>query len=162
MSFQPDQLRALIVSVLKNAATAHNLPYLYSEDVVELLMMTAAQESLLGKYIEQIKGPALGIFQMEPATLRDMHDNYLRYKPYLTILVEHHMAKGVSWEDQMKGNLPLQIIMARLFYLRVREALPDGMSKHAMAKYYKKYFNTVLGKATTEEAIRRYEKYAAI
>ena len=38
-----------------------------------LLLGTAAQESAMGRYIRQLRGgPALGIFQMEPATHDDI------------------------------------------------------------------------------------------
>ena len=40
-------------------------------------MMTAAVESNLGDYIKQTKGPAMGIFQVEKATERDVMDRYL-------------------------------------------------------------------------------------
>src|SRR6266849_2351788 len=44
----------------------------YSTDVnVQLLLATAAQESHMGEYLHQLNGPALGIFQMEPATFVD-------------------------------------------------------------------------------------------
>lgn len=56
------QLRELITHVLKR----YNL---YSDNAVELLMLTAAVESNLGHYIKQVgNGPALGIFQCEPNT----------------------------------------------------------------------------------------------
>lgn len=46
---------------------------LYSVEAIDLLMLTAAQESHLGKYIQQLgSGPARGIFQMEPKTLQDL------------------------------------------------------------------------------------------
>jgi hypothetical protein len=35
----------------------------------DLLMATAAVETALGTYLLQIKGPARGVFQVEPATL---------------------------------------------------------------------------------------------
>ena len=42
---------------------------LYSRNAEELLMLTAACESNLGHYFKQLGGgPALGIFQVEPAT----------------------------------------------------------------------------------------------
>ena len=57
----PKQLKELIERVLRKVN-------LYSDAAVDLLMLTAAQESACGKYIRQLgNGPALGIFQMEPA-----------------------------------------------------------------------------------------------
>lgn len=50
-------------------------------DVVELLLLTCAAESAMGKYIMQVGGPARGIFQMEPNTEKDIWENWLKYKP---------------------------------------------------------------------------------
>ena len=49
----------------------------------ELLLGTAVQESRI-TYLRQLgNGPALGLFQMEPATHNDIWDNFLEYKPEL-------------------------------------------------------------------------------
>jgi hypothetical protein len=57
---------------------------LWSKSAENLLMGTAAQESHLGTYLHQVGGgPAKGIFQMEPATERDLIKNYIRYRPEL-------------------------------------------------------------------------------
>ncbi len=40
-----------------------------------LLLCTAAIESNCGYYIKQVDGPALGIWQMEPATHDDIWEN---------------------------------------------------------------------------------------
>ena len=53
---------------------------LYSESAVNLLLGTAAQESHMGTYLTQIKGPALSIYQIEPKTHADIWKNYLSYR----------------------------------------------------------------------------------
>ena len=64
----PSQLNELITSVLKSMEQ-------YSREAVDLLMVTAAQESHCGEYIQQIGGgPAMGIFQMESDTLADLYN----------------------------------------------------------------------------------------
>jgi len=74
-----DHLRELISRVLEQLD-------LYSRDAVELLMLTAAAESNLGEYLRQVgRGPALGIFQMEPSTETDIWYNYLRYRSELAL-----------------------------------------------------------------------------
>ena len=53
---------------------------LWSEAAENLLLGTAAQESLLGTYLKQNgNGPALGIYQMEPNTHKDIWIHYLNY-----------------------------------------------------------------------------------
>jgi hypothetical protein len=63
----PKQLRELVIRPV--------LEYLhpdipYSHEAEDLLMMIAAHESHLGEYVKQVQGPALGIYQMEPDTLK--------------------------------------------------------------------------------------------
>ena len=61
---------------------------LYSPEAAELLLGTCAQESAYGKYRKQLGGgPALGIFQCEPATFNDIVDNFLNYKKELLVKV---------------------------------------------------------------------------
>lgn len=128
---------------------------MYSEDAVELLMLTAATESLMGKYIRQVGGgPALGIFQMEPATEKDIWDNYLVYRVELADKVEQYQ---VCEAGELEWNLAYQIIMARIHYLRVPHPLPSTVE--GMATYYKKHFNTELGKGSVAEAVQNYNRY---
>jgi hypothetical protein len=160
MSFEASQFRRLIVEVLNDFASHCGRRSIYSEDAVELLMMTAAQETLLGKYIRQVRGPALGVFQMEPGAYHDLFNKYIVTKPWLHNAFELYSSDGASWEHNMIGNIPYQIVLARIYYLRYPEALPSSMDQEAMARYYKRYWNTHLGKATIEGAIRRYNQYA--
>ena len=145
------QLRELIVETLKEID-------LYSEDAVNLMMGTAAQESRLGEFIRQLfGGPALGIFQMEPNTFRDICKNYLVYKKDLWDKIINICNSPFVSPDMLVWNLKLAICMTRVHYLRVPEKLPNSIEGYA--NYYKKYYNTYLGKATTEEFIHNYKKY---
>lgn len=149
----PDQLRDLIDQVLHEMNS-------HSSNAVELLMLTAAQESHCGQYIAQIKGPALGIFQMEPTTHKDIWDNYLKYRDELAEAVRQYQFHGAVGSTLWRGNIPYQIAMARANYRRKPGALPWHLDIEAMAKYYKKHWNTKAGKATVEEAMTKYNKYA--
>lgn len=163
MSFEPDQLRNLIDRVLRDFADRAQMPMLYSKDAVELLMLTCAQETLLGTYIKQVKGPALGIFQMEPGAYNDLYSRFIVYKSEkLRNAYESFYADKSDWKSQMLGNIPYQIVLARMYYLRVPDALPDHTDVQAMAEYYKTHWNTYLGKATVEGAIKRYQRYAFV
>lgn len=143
-------LKALITSVLKELG-------LHSDNAVNLLMGTAAQESHLGKYRKQIGGgPALGIFQMEPATFNDIVKNYLRFKPGLTVKIEGVARVCRFHAEDIENNDLLAICMARVHYLRVSEAIPSDVE--GMARYWKRYYNTPLGKGTVEEFIANYKK----
>jgi hypothetical protein len=131
-----------------------------SDDAVELLMFTAAHESKLGTYLKQLNdGPAKGLFQIEPATWNDIMDNYLAYRPALRDTVLSFSIQNMPIEMNMEGNLAMQIVMARVHYLRVPEPLPSMLSTVGMAEYYKKYWNTEKGKATIDGAIGSYFQY---
>lgn len=131
---------------------------LHSESAENLLMGTAAQESGLAEYIRQIGGgPALGVFQMEPATFKDIVQNYLQYKPDLAKQIMAASGVNALWSEYLEYNLALAICMCRVHYLRVSEKMPDNLT--GWAKYWKEYYNTRLGKGTEEEFIRNFKKY---
>ena len=131
---------------------------LHSESAENLLMGTAAQESGLGEYIRQIgNGPALGIFQMEPNTFRDIVQNYLQYKPELAKLVMSVSGVNALRSEYLEYNLALSICMCRVHYLRVSEKMPDNLT--GWAKYWKEHYNTRLGKGTEAEFIRNFKNY---
>jgi hypothetical protein len=151
---EPTQLRMLITDVLTEIG-------LYSEDACELLMMTAAHESHLGHYLMQRdNGPARGIFQMEPTTEEDIWTNYLARKPELTLRITALMGDANFDSLQLTGNLLYQIAMARVHYYRVSEALPSKEDHPAMARYWKKYYNTRLGKGRPVIAVLDYRRLA--
>lgn len=124
----------------------------YSIEAVHLLVMTAAHESAMGKYLQQVRGPAQGIYQMEPATERDIYENYLRFFKNFQVAIQQYTL-GIP--NELQGNLYYATAMARLHYYRVPEALPKikDFDDHysyatALGEYAKKYYNTELGKAT--------------
>lgn len=149
MSINNRQLREIVVDVLTQVD-------LYSEAAVELLMLTAAQESHLGTYLKQVgNGPALGIFQMEPATEQDIINNYIFYRPYLLNGWNNYVTmKG----NDLRDNIAYQIVMTRLHYLRVSEELPEAKDVEGLASYWKRYYNTELGKGEVSEAIDNYRR----
>jgi len=132
----------------------------HSEASVNLLLGTAAQESGFGTYIRQIGGgPALGVFQMEPNTEADIWMNYLLYRRELLSHIKRLAGLEAANAWHLEGNLIYQIIMARAHYLRVHEVLPPADDIEGLARYWKQYYNTPLGKGTVEEFERNYLRY---
>lgn len=130
---------------------------LWSQAAENLILGTAAQESGCGEYLAQLGGgPALGIYQMEPATHDDILQNFVRFKPALAARLAELKANYPIEEDQLVSNLAYATAMCRLHYLRVKEPLPDADNVDNMARYWKKYYNTELGKGKVEEFIRNY------
>ena len=145
----PAALRQLI----RDTLTPLNL---YSPDVEELLLFTCANESDLGTYrVQGGGGPALGIFQMEPATFTDIFNNYLAYHLQLKVAVQQ---MGTVASD-MINNDNFAIVMARLQYLRASGAIPPKENLDAIWAYYKLHYNTPLGAATKDRAMGAYKRY---
>jgi len=134
----------------------------YSQSAVNILMGTVAAESSgshFAEYVQQIRGPAVSIFQIEPATLKDIEENYLKYRPGLKARIAAYIAESEPLEQQVKWNMALAIIMARLHYRRVPKPLPHHEDVEGLAAYYKEHYNTVYGKSSTEKFIALYDEH---
>ena len=117
---------------------------MYSEEACLLVVGTAIQENRL-HYLKQIpSGIAKGICQMEEATHDDIWDNFLKYKPEIKEKLMGLTNQSMDLVDQLKGNLYYAVAMCRIHYYRVSEPLPNDLA--GMARYWKKYYNTELGK----------------
>jgi hypothetical protein len=145
-----DRLRKLITQVLRDMEPAVK----FSDDAVEILMMIAAHESHLGTYSRQRQGPARGVFQIEPATEKDIHKNYLRYHEERRDLLKAYTTDT----SDLEFNLAYQIVIARLHLTRNPGKLPSTPLQ--MAIYLKKYWNTFLGEATYSEYLEDYNYLA--
>lgn len=129
----------------------------YSPEAEELLLFTACAESNCGEYIHQVKGPAVGIFQMEPFTHDDCWKNYLEYRPVFEGALLDMSLDATA--EEMAWNLKYAAAMARVKYLRIPDAIPPAWHIKELAEYYKEFYNTPLGSATVEGAIAKYHKY---
>ena len=132
---------------------------LYSEEAVNLLLGTMAQESAFGKYRRQLgNGPALGIYQMEPFTYQDCYDNFLRYKPDLLskILKVSGLAKFPAPEELVKNDI-FAACMCRVKYLRAPGVIPTTLT--GQASYWKEHYNTKLGRGTVEEYLKNWKRF---
>lgn len=126
---------------------------LYSEEAVSLLAGTAMVESLGGKYLHQIKGPACGIYQMEPATAQDIYENYLAYKDELFMNVRNLYVPRLSFEENLTMNLAWATAMCRIHYLRISKPIPKDFE--GRANYWKRYYNTNAGKGFVQDYLTK-------
>ncbi len=160
----PDHLRDLIIDP--------TLKYLdmYSGAASNLMIGTCAQESHLGHFLMQVDhlsnpvGPALGIYQMEPATAEDIFINYLDYGSREVLrnkVVSLRSYSDVSPDHDLICNLRYSTAMARLKYWRDSEPLPDADDIEGLARVYKRVYNTRLGKATEKEFIANYRRFVS-
>lgn len=125
----------------------------HSDAAEELVLGTALQESRL-QYIKQLgNGPALGFFQMEPATHDDIWINYLAFQDDLKtkLLTLAAPSNGQVSSNELMGNLWYAAAMCRIHYRRVADPLPQAGDVPGMASYWKEHYNTHLGAGTEEE-----------
>ena len=135
----------------------------WSEAAEELVLGTAITENYLHGHVSLDQdggGPAMGLWQMEPATLKDIFDNYLRYRANLKNRVDMLMTVWPIPEAQLSGNLFFGAAMCRIHYRRVKEALPPVGDFEAQGAYYKKYYNTELGAGTAERYVEAWQEAA--
>lgn len=131
----------------------------YSKESAFLLLCTAAIESNCGQYIKQINGPALGIWQMEPATHDDIWSNCdALYSADNFNLIINNLAplycdfKGGKLIDSPK----YACAMARLKYSMDPHPLPkltgdSSADLKSFFAYYKRVYNTELGASTYDK-----------
>lgn len=134
---------------------------LYSESAVNLLLGTAIQESRLTYLKQKGGGPALGLFQIEPATLSDIYDRYLQRedkKELFKKVLQFTTRQDVR--DQVIGNIPFAVVIARVRYYMVPEALPAHDDVEALAQYWKVHYNTPAGSGEAQEFAANYNRYA--
>ena len=144
-------MRQLVTDTLKSLN-------LYSDEAVELMLGTAAQESAYGKYRRQLgNGPARGIFQMEPRTFLDIVINFLANKPDLKARIMKLANVDKLDPADLETNDVLATCMCRVHYFRVKEPIPIDLQ--GWATYWKKHYNTVKGKGTDIEFMSNYKKY---
>lgn len=122
----------------------------------ELLLGTAIQESRL-TYLRQLgNGPALGVFQMEPATHDSLWEHFLKYRGGLASQVR--VLCGTPSPMAMVGNLWYAAAMARIKYFADKHLLPAAGDLAGQATYWKRVYNTRLGKGTEAEYIKNWTR----
>lgn len=145
------QVRALVIRPALEAL------HLHSVAAEELVLGTALQESGL-RYLQQLGGgPALGLWQMEPATHDDLWTNFLNYRPDLAERVRSLCATPIC--EALAGNLWYAAAMCRLHYFRRPEPLPEAGNITNMASYWKRFYNTSGGKGSVTEYLANWQKY---
>lgn len=156
----PQVMHDYIIYPTLQAMTAYTGTDYNSKAARQLLLITAGQESHCGDYLTQVKGPALGPYQMEPNTTNDLYKNYLTGERLALVMkfmspAEHEEAIVIAGV----GNLFYCTALARMNYRRVKAAVPAFDDQQAMWEYYKKYWNSVLGAATQKDFNQNWERF---
>lgn len=134
---------------------------LNSESAINLMLGTPAVETDMGKYLHQIKGSALGLYQIEPTT-HDLVVEWLQKeypKLYTRVKLLQVSSSEISEIEELKFNLYYQTAIARCLYYSIKEPLPLADDLYALATYWKRYYNTEKGKGKVCDFVTNYKKY---
>jgi hypothetical protein len=140
---------------------------LFSPSARDLILGTCQQESQMGQYIAQNGGPALGIYQCEPNTLKDIWTNWLKYNAFaFANLIKVSNASGLRIDvctdpNLLVYNLNFATAICRFHYERVKQEIPINTGNKQqyiqdLANYYKTHYNTALGAANMSMVIANF------
>lgn len=164
----PDQFRTEIVRPVLQGLGLH------SDAAENLLMGTAAHESKL-VYLRQVGGgPARGLYQIEPATAKDIVGRYIELRPDLKAAVDHALygllPADVRWDNdwtpdddaalefRLVSDLAFGTVLCRLRYWMVPDPLPAADDIEGLASYWKEHYNTPGGAGTPAQFILDYRQ----
>lgn len=124
----------------------------YSLDAMYLMMATAMMESKLTHLKQLPEGPAIGLFQIEPATYFDVIRYLVEVNRYHGDKVLHYLNRGSFPADPLflASDLALSVLIARYKYWMITEPIPSYKDTPGQAAYYKRYYNTAEGAASIE------------
>lgn len=140
---------------------------MYSPEAENLIFGTGLVESNYDYLKQWNNGVARSWWQIEPGMTGAMDTivNYLHYRKNLLSkcavaakVAPFYFRKGVEEEevrDLLETNIAYALIMCRLKYRRVPKKLEKTVE--GMAHYWKKYYNSELGKGDPKEFIEKYK-----
>ena len=148
-----------VIHVIRPALTRMQL---WSPAAEVLVLGTALVESELRWLLQRPNGPAMGPFQMEPATHFDCWQNWLRFPQNVEIRTSvmrmaTHYSGDLPDPGEMKFNHLYAAAMCRVKYVRAKPAIPPVKDAAAMAAYHKTFYNSPKGATKVEESIRHFE-----
>ena len=144
---------------LKNMidATLHHLGVPNSKEFQRLILLTIVAESNMGCWNRQLKGPAVGIVQIEPETEKTVLNWLRKNKPKVYQKIKELRIPAKLSIHEAEYNNSYSIALCYAVYL-MRNVKPKGDAK-ALATLYKKYYNTPKGKATVQGVLGKLENY---
>jgi hypothetical protein len=128
---------------------------MWSEAAGELILGTAIVESNLTYLKQHGDGPALGLWQVEPATHEDLYANYLNYRPEMMSSLMELRSPALNMNENLATNLMYGAAVFRLCYYRKPDPLPEAGDVEGQGKFWKKHYNTPLGAGTVPKYVRK-------
>ena len=132
---------------------------MYSEDAADLVFKTGMAETGYKAIKQYGGGPALGFWQVEPATINDTIENYVKYRSKLEKLLISLGYDETHSEIRVMSNIALQVAFCRLKYRRDKNALPKWNDLEGQSNYWKRVYNTELGKGTIQHFVDANKDY---
>ena len=131
------------------AAKAESNPALESPDVKTLLLATAAAESDLRARFQDSGGDAIGLFQIEYGTFRDLWRRAIPVRrPALWRAMRERFGGAVDGDikfEELQKNDTLCALFALVKYSESGRPFPPASDFQAQARFYKEIYNTALG-----------------
>jgi hypothetical protein len=126
---------------------------MWSEAAGELVLGTAIVESNLTYLKQHGDGPALGLWQVEPATHEDLYANYLNYRPEMMSSLIELRSPALNMNENLATNLMYGAAVCRLCYYRKPDPLPEAGDAEGQGKFWKQHYNTPLGAGTVPKYV---------
>lgn len=120
-----------------------------------LMLETACAETGLGQIKDKTVGAGLGLTQFDKLPFKDTKNRGMRYRAKIKAELGIDI-QLVKWEH-LRYSPFLALLFTRIFYLLRKGKVPDTLE--GRARYWKKYYNTRLGKGTPEHYIKMVEKF---
>lgn len=156
-------VRQVVAKVIRPALRTLG-PGFATEAAEHLLLGTAAVESDFRALAQYGGGPAVGLWQMEPATYRDLWKSFLEHRPSLRLAVLSFGSRAAGDPppaEEMTWNFRLAAAMCRVHYFRFPDPLPAARDVKGMAALWKLRYNTPLGAGREDDFLRAWVRHVA-
>jgi hypothetical protein len=143
------------------------IPGMWSDAAENLMVGTALMESDIA-YLVQHNGPALGVYQIEPATHEDIMGRYIYESKFSTSLIsildsmlyyiDEEKREDTLANDYLVFDLRYATIVARIKYFMSPIVLPNADNIHALGHYWNDYYNGNPDVGTADQWEVKYRK----
>lgn len=141
---------------------------LWSQAAENLLVGTWFHESSIAgsTRLKQVRGPALGGYQMEPPSHRDNWTNFLDFPKQRALRADVlSLVPPAGFgpdrkvlDTELMWNLRYATAQARIKYYRVADPLPAADDMEGLARYWDKFYNANPNHGFPADFIRNYPR----
>ena len=143
-----------IVSHARRVAQAFSL--VTAPQAMEFMLGIACAETALGKTTDKLESQGAGLLQFDQIGFDDALDRGVENKPHIKAILREEF--GIEWGwikfEHLDYSPLLSFIMCRVKLMLIPEPLPELGDIEGQARYWKKHWNSELGKGTVEHYIQ--------